>query len=134
MRFETINAAENPSIDINTFAGLNRLEKCERNEFEDMLNMSSDRYPCLAPAKSWKAAVSGMTNIRGVIAPKYADGEITKFTGVAGDAFYYEGEKKDIETDSGVIPDGDVCLVDFNGRIVICVCASGTSGAPSFTI
>lgn len=127
MRYDMINAAENPSIDINTFAGLNRLEKCERNEFADMLNMSSDRYPCLAPAKSWKAAVSGMTNIRGVIAPKYADGEITKFTGVAGDAFYYEGEKKDIETDGKVIPDGDVCLVDFNGRIVICVCDGDAS-------
>lgn len=119
MQFNTYEAQENPSVVINSFLGLNRLEKGERSEFCDMVNITSDRYPCLAPAKTRRNAVT-MQNIRGVIAPKYRSGTIEKFTGVAGDAFYYEGVKKEIE-DGLTVPNGDVCLVDFNGRIVICV-------------
>ena len=142
MQYSLVNAAENTAGQLQGFNGLNRMEKGERNEFSDMLNMSSDRYPCLAPAKAIKKALSEddipKEEIRAVIAPRYRDGEITKFTGVAGSAFYYEGEKKkyspkktedgennddDGEDDkkSAYIPDGNVCLVDFNGRIIICV-------------
>ena len=36
---------------INTFGGVNKKEDCQGNEFIDMMNMSSDSYPCIAPRK-----------------------------------------------------------------------------------
>ncbi len=111
-----INTKRNASEQITSFGGLNRLDKPQKNEFSDMLNMSSDHYPCLSPAKSVSAVLS-QSGIRAVIAPKYSDAEIKSFTGVAGNTFYYTGvPHKEMN-----IPDGSVTLVDFNGRIIICV-------------
>lgn len=132
MLYKLIDAAENTAGQVRNFAGLNRTEKGDRNEFLDMLNMTSDRYPCLAPAKKMRAAFGAPEGaIRAVIAPKYRNGDIDRFTGVAGNAFYYEGKRKEYhetKTEEGEesgenlpIPDGNVCLVDFNGRIIICV-------------
>lgn len=115
MQYNLIETKKNTQGQINSFYGLNRTENGSYNEFLDMLNMSSDRFPCLAPAKATREVLT-QNNIRAVIAPKYTDDEeITSFTGVAGKTFYYMGTP-----DSMKIPDGDVCLVDFNGRIIIC--------------
>lgn len=119
MYYNLIQSKKNASEGINSFYGINRTEKPNKNEFKEMINMSSDRFPCLASAKSVRdmgfTYVSGV--IKAVIAPQYAEGDIKGFTGVADNAFYYNGERKSGET----IPKGDVTLADFNGRIVICV-------------
>lgn len=121
MQYNLIETKKNTQGQINSFYGLNRTEKGGYNEFLDMLNMSSDRFPCLAPAKAVRDVLT-QDNIRAVIAPKYSNEEMISFTGVAGNKFYYMGTPASME-----IPNGDVCLVDFNGRIVICVYDGKTS-------
>lgn len=120
MQYNLIETKKNTQGQINSFYGLNRTEKGGYNEFLDMLNMSSDRFPCLAPAKAVREVLT-KDNIRAVIAPKYSDNEITVFTGVAGTNFYYNGEMIPFESGDMSITDGiPVTLVDFNGRIIIC--------------
>lgn len=123
MQIPILNARSNSPVDAAAFYGLNRSDKGKNGEFEDMVNMSSDRYPCLAPRKG-RTAVCSNNNIRAVIAPKYSEnGNITSFTGVAGTSFYYEGNAIELEdTNNMAIPaSGNVTLCDFNGRIIICV-------------
>lgn len=120
MQYNLIETKKNTQGQINSFYGLNRTEKGGYNEFLDMLNMSSDRFPCLAPAKAVREVLT-KDNIRAVIAPKYSDNEITAFTGVTGTNFYYNGEMIPFESGDMSITDGiPVTLVDFNGRIIIC--------------
>lgn len=117
MQYNLIRTKENSNEQITGFGGLNRLDKPQKNEFAAMKNMSSDHYPCLAPAKAAKTALTWSDEIKAVIAPKYSDNaNISTFTGVAGDTFYYMDTP--VSTN---IPDGDVTLADFNGRIIICV-------------
>lgn len=120
MEFGLINGRKQANIPTNGFLGLNRKEKGKDGEFEDMDNLSSDRYPCLAPAKSRKAAFH-QNGIRAIIAPQYSSNEITSFTGVAGNKFYYNGTEAGFGDGITEIPDGDLTLVDFNSRIIICV-------------
>lgn len=122
MQYGLIETKRNVSEQINTFGGLNRTDRTEKNEFSYMCNMSSDHYPYISPSKTRGEAVS-QNGIRAVIAPKYErNTDITEFTGVAGNSFYYNGEEKDM-----TIPDGDVTLADFNGRIIICVYGKDTA-------
>lgn len=117
MKYSLIESKRNLREQINGFGGLNRMDKTEKNEFCDMVNMSSEHYPYLSPSKSMKEVLF-QRNIRAVIAPRYSDAAaVTSFTGVAGDRFYYNGT----EDNTTVIPQGNVTLVDFNGRIIICV-------------
>ena len=120
MYYNLINSPQNNTEQISRFYALNRTDKGNKNEFVSMMNMSSDHYPCLAPAKAMKEILT-MDNIRAVIAPKYSDDEITSFTGVAGTSFYFDGNKIPFEADDMKITDGiPVTLVDFGGRIIIC--------------
>lgn len=116
MKYDLIRTKGNVKEQITNFGGLNRTDNTEKNEFSDMVNLSSDKYPFLTPSKAVREVLK-QENIRAVIAPKYSsDTDITSFTGVTGDKFYYEGTPKAM-----TIPDGDVTLADFNGRIIICV-------------
>lgn len=118
---------------ISSFFGLNRLEKGRSGEFKAMCGLSSDRYPCMATAKTAKQLYDGYTNIKAVIAPKYGE-TIDGLTGVADytedevteKRFYYNGNMINYDTGLDVIPDdASVTLVDFNGRIIICAYSKG---------
>lgn len=116
MKYGLIETKRQDRQRLDTFGGLNRSERTDKNEFSDMMNLSSDKYPYISPSGKSKSILT-QQNIRAVIAPKYEGyTNITAFTGIAGNRFYYNGEEKDMP-----IPDGDVTLVDFNGRIIICV-------------
>lgn len=116
MKYDLIRTNGNMKEQINGFGGLNCSDRTENNEFSYMLNMSSDKYPYITPSRM-QSEIFPKAGIRAVIAPQYSNKEyITAFTGVAGDKFYYNGTEK-----SQIIPDGNVTLVDFNGRIIICV-------------
>ena len=98
MQYKLIETKNNTKGQISGFYGLNRTEKGEYNEFSDMLNMSSDCFPCLAPAKTIQNVLT-QDNIRAVISPKYTnDDEIKAFTGVAGTSFYYNGKEIPFES------------------------------------
>lgn len=105
---------------ISGFYGLNRLEKGNSGEFSDMQGLSSDRYPCISPAKTVKKVFTG-GGIQAVIAPKHGE-EIQGLTGVAGGRFYYNGTSVSFEdeTEMRIPSDAAVTLADFNGRIIIC--------------
>lgn len=123
MQIPIRNATQNNKINAAAFYGFNRTDKGQNGEFKDMVNMSSDHYPCLSPRKPRKSVINDISNIRAVIAPKYCDTEeITTFTGVAGTSFYYNDDVKPFEDTAMKIPEnGNVTLVDFNGFIIICV-------------
>ncbi len=116
MKYDLIRTKGNVKEQIVSFGGLNRTDNTEKNEFSYMVNLSSDKYPFLTPSRTVREVLQ-QENIRAVIAPQYSsNAEIASFTGVAGNKFYYEGAQKAM-----TIPDGDVTLADFNGRIIICV-------------
>lgn len=120
MQYNLISGGRNSALVTNKFLGLNRMDKGGEGEFSDMLNLSSDHYPCLAPAKAARDVLE-KNNIRAVIAPKYSDNEIDSFTGVAGTSFYYMDREIPFETGLKPITEGiPVTLADFNGRIIIC--------------
>lgn len=100
------------------FGGLNRSPSCADVEFADMQNLSSDRFPYLSPCRA-RESVASQSGIEAVIAPRIEDGAtITAFTGVAGNKFYYNGTPiSDVELNSNY--QGNRCLVDFNGNILI---------------
>lgn len=116
MQYGLIETKRQSREKIDKFGGLNLTEMTEKNEFSYMLDMSSDKYPYITPSRM-RSGILAQAGMRAVIAPQYSDKkDITAFTGVAGDKFYYNGTEK-----SQIIPDGNVTLVDFNGRIIICV-------------
>lgn len=112
-------AQPNQTEYLNQFLGLNRSQTVQDNEFMDMENLSSDKFPLLSSRKPRKAIPIMQTNIKAAIAPKLEDDlGLTSFTGIAGKEFYYNGTvvTKDAEV---TITDSEKCLVDFNGTILI---------------
>ena len=109
-RFE---AKENTRVQINVFSGLNRRDKISGSELTEMVNMSADAMPALAPREPRKfvADVAGATAI---CAPEYTGGELSAFTGVRGTTFYYDGKAI-----SGSLTEGQKSIADFNGKICI---------------
>lgn len=102
---------------IDRFLGLNRSESAKDNEFVDMLNLSSDKFPLLS-SRAAREKILEQEGIKAAIAPKLEAGGLSSFTGVAGAEFYYNGEV--VERDGGVtILDSEKSLVDFNGIILI---------------
>ncbi len=132
MIYNLIRTKGNAGEQIAGFGGLNRTDNTEKNEFADMINLSSDKYPFLTPSRAAKNALeNNISGIRAVIAPQYSsNADIEGFTGVAkgGKAntrtknkFYYNGREIDFADNENMsIPDVDVTLADFNGRIIIC--------------
>lgn len=85
----------NTAAATDNFYGLNRTRCPAQGEMEDMRNMSSDEYPCAAPCVGRKEIAKTDKEILSVVAPMGNLPEnITGFTGVAGDAFYYNGVRK----------------------------------------
>lgn len=81
--------------DIYSFYGLNRKRKGGRGEFEDMYNMSSIEYPCIAPRMPRKKVFEAPGSIQAVAAPDFTNTmEATGFTGIANEQFYYNGTVK----------------------------------------
>lgn len=83
------------SANIYSFGGLNRTKKVSRNEFADMGNMSAREYPCLAPRTKHERIFDTSGVIQCAAAPDapYAE-SIEGLTGIADEAFYYNGVKK----------------------------------------
>ena len=80
---------------IYSFYGLNRTRKGTRSEFEDMKNMSSKEYPCASPRGRRKTVAEVEGNIQAVVPPdSTVTDNITAFTGVKDDIFYYNGVRK----------------------------------------
>ncbi len=87
--------------DIQTFKGLNRTLRGGNGEFLDMLNLSSDAYPCIKTRAPRKVIMEGIINPRLLIEPinKDLSDEIPKFTGICDEeenstesTFYYNGK------------------------------------------
>ncbi|MGM9937167.1 MAG: hypothetical protein ACI38A_07460 [Candidatus Ornithomonoglobus sp.] len=83
------------STSIYSFGGLNRTRKASKNEFSNMGNMSSREYPCLAPRTVHEDICHTGGAIQCAVAPEtpYAE-SIEGLTGIANEAFYYNGVKK----------------------------------------
>lgn len=85
----------NSDIRIESFYGINRGSRPAIGEMEDMENMSSDDFPCISTCGSKEKIVTANGEILKPVAPDSAfTDEITGFTGVSGDAFYYNGVRK----------------------------------------
>lgn len=126
------------------FYGINRSESASENEFYDMNNMSSDKYPYLSPEKLWvKSAVFNrifvkengaekeeeIGDVRAVISPD-EETEIIGFSGVIGNKFYYNGYEKTMKKpaiyENGsykfgmeIAADGKIQLLWSNKTIII---------------
>lgn len=123
MEYPIINAAGNPKGNTTNFMGINRRDVIAEGEFSDCTNLSTEHYPCLAPRKSRLKYGIGeqIKNIQAIIAPKYKSGGMGGFTGVADGKFYYMDKEIEFEADDmGIEKNSIVCLVDFNGYIIIC--------------
>ena len=101
---------------LNAFGGLNRTGQIQDHEFLEMGCLSSGEFPFLSPSRERRQVCAVDGGIEAVIAPKLEVGtQLTAFTGVAGDKFYYNGVQKLTLT----AQDGRRELVDFNGIILI---------------
>jgi len=127
---------------ISNFRGLNRHISCGDNEFYDMQNLSTEKYPYLSPRSSReKSELYGkiqndageweeVFTARAVIAPNEADTP-EGFCGVIGTDFYYNGRKKQMQVEAVYDSDGTyrygmaidetgvVQLLYLNGMILI---------------
>ena len=75
------------------FYGLNRTRRTSKGEFSDMENMSTLEYPCAAPRGKRLKVVNDIGNVQVVCPPLITDTkEITGFTGIANEKFYYNGK------------------------------------------
>lgn len=87
--------SKNTATRIENFYGLNRGRRPLAGEMEDMINMSSCEYPCASPRGGREAIAEAVGEILTPMAPDEAfTDEITGFTGVSGNAFYYNGVRK----------------------------------------
>lgn len=146
MSYINIRSAANlKSTDGNKFFGLNRTESVVPGEFSNMKNMTARNYPFISTREprelskefnrvfvkeNGETVEEEVKNIRAVIAPR-EDTEAKGFTGVIGQSFYYNGEKKsfrinatytsDGKYDYGmeIAPDGKVQLLWANRVVII---------------
>lgn len=97
MNINTYSDTNLQATSIYNFYGLNRTRRGSRGEFEDMKNMSTLEYPCAAPRGSRETVVTKQ-NIQLSVAPDSTNvREITEFTGIADEKFYYNGVVKSDE-------------------------------------
>lgn len=97
MNINTYSDTNLQATSIYNFYGLNRTRRGSRGEFEDMKNMSTLEYPCAAP-RGCRETVVTKQNIQLSVAPDSTNvREITEFTGIADEKFYYNGEVKSDE-------------------------------------
>lgn len=87
--------SKNTATITDNFYGLNRTRHTSNGEMEDMKNMSSDEFPCASPRCNRNEIVNTENEILAVTAPISAFTEdVTGFTGVIGNGFYYNGVRK----------------------------------------
>ncbi len=87
--------SKNTATMTDNFYGLNRTRHTSNGEMEDMKNMSSDEFPCASPRCNRNEIVNTENEILAVTAPISAFTEdVTGFTGVMGNGFYYNGVRK----------------------------------------
>lgn len=98
---DTSQTNANISSSTYNWYGINRTRRGTKGEFAEMLNMSTDEYPCIAPRKPRTKILTAPGNIQALAAPEESNvNEITEFTGIAGDKYYYNGAEK------GTLPSG----------------------------
>ena len=77
------------------FGGLNRCEAISDNEFSDMKNCGNFKFPFISKRESRNTLQSFDEEIKYCLPPiDLFDEEITGFTGICGDKFYYRGKEK----------------------------------------
>lgn len=125
------NARRLGRVYIDQFGGVNKTESIGENEFVDMENMSSERYPYLCPCRARKQVVKLSTlssgseiSLNAMIAPKLEPGTgLDSFTGVANvggtPKFYYKGVEKSGVIDTTYNQYITRRMVDFNGTILV---------------
>ena len=101
MEIEIAKGRGNSDIRIESFYGINRCNRPAIGEMEDMENMSSDAFPCISTCGEREKVAVATGEILKPVAPDSAFTEmITGFTGVSGNAFYYNGIRKTTMTGS----------------------------------
>ena len=81
------------------FGGLNRGEAIQDNEFSNMKNCGNSKFPYISKRESRNILHSFDDEIKYFLPPiDLFDEEITGFTGICGDKFYYRGKEKSLST------------------------------------
>ncbi len=106
--------SKNKKVDILSFFGYDQREKIDDRQLAEMLNMSSDEAPCLAPRKP-RRHIASQKGITALALPEYDPGGLDSFTGVADGSFYYKGKR----VDNIALSKGEKSIVDFGGNICI---------------
>jgi len=78
-----------------SFGGINRSNNVSDNEFSDMKNCGNLKFPFISKRESRNILQSFDDEIKYCLPPiDLFDEEITGFTGICGDKFYYRGKEK----------------------------------------
>ncbi len=114
MILPSFGAKENRKIQHRRFGGLDLRDKASTESLAYSQNLSADAYPAIVPRKARKQVVHA-EGITAICAPEYTGEEISAFTGVKNQRFYYQGTLID-----GVpLSEGEKSIADFNGKICI---------------
>lgn len=108
-----LNIKENKDVYLKVFGGLDRRDKISDISFTDMRNMSSDSMPAIKPREPRKI-IADLTSATAICSPEITGKELSSFTGIADNKFYYNGNLI-----SGTLSDGKKSIADFNGKICI---------------
>lgn len=108
-----LNLKDNKSTHIKIFGGLDRRDKISDISFTDMRNISADSAPAIKPREPRKT-IADLTSATDMCSPEIASDELSSFTGIADNKFYYNG--KEIP---GALTYGKKSIADFNGKICI---------------
>ena len=84
------------------FAGLNRSNMIQDNEFSDMKNCGLEKFPYVSPRAPRRHISHVDDSIETIFTPIDSDDDEFSFTGIAGDKLYYRGKNIDISTDSNL--------------------------------
>lgn len=90
MQFELYGARTNSKRQIAAFGGINRTHNQGYGEAEEMQNMSSRIFPCLAPRLGREIVCGTESGILAAVPPD-SDEDVKGLTGVCGGGFYYNG-------------------------------------------
>ena len=93
MYIDALPGQEPTKTNTYSFYGLNRTRKGRKGEFEDMENMSTDEYPYASPTPQPIGQTVITPGTITLALPPLINNtqEITGFTGIANEKFYYNG-------------------------------------------
>jgi len=89
------------------FKGYNANPVISSGEFSDMLNLSSNQYPCISPRPSREVVNNSITTGNALFVAN------NKICYVDGTSFYYDGVSK------GTVTSSSKSMVEFNGKILV---------------